>query len=185
MIRTCSKCKSTKHADYFYFSREGIYRYQCKACDAKDAKSYREENKSSMSLKEKKATETQKLQGICTRSCGKTAMPNRNLCQACSEKCRWAAILRRYGLTQIQWMDLLRFQGNVCALCKEPGDLLEHGGKGKRGPASDMTFVVDHDHTTKTVRGIIHHRCNKAIGLLRDSAAMARMAVEYLERAWP
>jgi hypothetical protein len=43
------------------------------------------------------------------------------------------------------------------------------------------SVVVDHIRGTKTVRGLLHNDCNRAIGLLRDNPALLRAAAFHLE----
>ena len=44
-------------------------------------------------------------------------------------------------------------------------------------------LYLDHEHATGAYRGHICPQCNSAIGLLGDSAAGVRKALEYLEKA--
>ncbi len=72
---------------------------------------------------------------------------------------------RRYGITADEYDALVGEQGGVCALCEQ------------RAPQH-----VDHDHVTGRIRGVLCSCCNQALGNLRDSAATARRAADYLER---
>lgn len=67
------------------------------------------------------------------------------------------ATLRKYGLTESEWLAILARQGNVCAICEK----VPESGK----------FVTDHQHAPKWkkmppedrkkyVRGVICHFCN-------------------------
>src|SRR5712692_4290441 len=58
--------------------------------------------------------------------------------------------LARFGLTPMQFADMLAAQGARCAICRAP----EAGG--------GRDWHVDHDHATKTVRGLLCLRCNLA-----------------------
>lgn len=41
--------------------------------------------------------------------------------------------------------------------------------------------VIDHNHSTNTIRGLLCDNCNKAIGLFRDSPAILENAIKYLK----
>jgi hypothetical protein len=69
-----------------------------------------------------------------------------------------------YGLSPEDHDALLRHQGGRCPICDR----------------SDLPLVVDHDHRSGRVRGLLCGPCNRAIGHLRDSAVVCRLAAEYL-----
>lgn len=85
--------------------------------------------------------------------------------EACSARHR----LNKYGLTPQAFNDLLASQGGVCASCKGS----EWGGK-------YGVPTVDHDHTTGSVRGILCHWCNAAVGYVRDDPKRADSVARYL-----
>lgn len=84
------------------------------------------------------------------------------------EKSANTQLLRRFGITLKQFEELMNGQRGLCALC---GDRLERG----------YYCVVDHDHTTGKICGLLHRKCNSAIGFLDDSADKAQKAWKYLE----
>lgn len=43
-------------------------------------------------------------------------------------------------------------------------------------------LVVDHDHKTGKVRGLLCHNCNRALGLLKDNKEIIQNCLSYLER---
>lgn len=53
-------------------------------------------------------------------------------------------------------------QGGVCSLCHKPISLQVMGNK------SD--YVVDHDHETGEIRGVLHRSCNAAEGKVANAA---------------
>jgi len=76
------------------------------------------------------------------------------------------------ALLPVSYDALLGVQNSVCAVCKRP---FASRGNSKFSP------VVDHDHNTGVARGVLHNVCNRAIGLLEDSATFADSASRYLK----
>jgi hypothetical protein len=76
---------------------------------------------------------------------------------------------RKYGMTLAQKSALLQTQNGCCAICASD----RAGGKG---------WVVDHDHATGKVRGVLCGKCNVALGLLRDSVDTLTAAIAYLRK---
>lgn len=76
----------------------------------------------------------------------------------------------RYDLTAEEYEALLVAQHGLCAICKRP-------------PKEGTRLAVDHDHRTDRVRGLLHRKCNTAIGHLNDDPVLVRAALEYLLRA--
>lgn len=82
------------------------------------------------------------------------------------EKARWQRILRVYGLTKEDYDSLNTGSCPVCV--REFND--------------DVRPVVDHDHKTGVVRGILCFYCNhRVVGRHRDGMVLLR-AGEYLNR---
>jgi hypothetical protein len=74
--------------------------------------------------------------------------------------------LKVYGITLEQYDDILASQGGGCAICGvKPGN--KH-------------LAVDHCHKNNVVRGLLCHRCNAAIGLLKDMPGLCIRAATYL-----
>jgi hypothetical protein len=74
-----------------------------------------------------------------------------------------------YGLTEEQYQAILQSQGGVCAICN-----------GVSSGRYRNSLVVDHDHCTGTVRGLLCYKCNSAIGFLNDDPALISKAIGYL-----
>ena len=75
--------------------------------------------------------------------------------------------LSRYGLTEADYKELLLTQNNVCAICL--------------GPSTNENFLVDHNHITGEIRGLLCRLCNTGLGSFRDSPSYLRSAIAYLE----
>lgn len=76
-----------------------------------------------------------------------------------------------YGIGVDDYDRMLANQGGRCAICRG-SDPHTPGGK---------TFVVDHDHFTRAVRGLLCATCNRALGLMRDDVGIVERAFRYLE----
>lgn len=64
--------------------------------------------------------------------------------------------LRKYGISPSAFKALFDYQGNVCGCCKQA----DPGPKG---------WVVDHNHSTGEVRGVLCFRCNVVLGSMGDT----------------
>lgn len=92
---------------------------------------------------------------------------------------RLARKLAGYGLTVKQYDKIFTSQKGLCAICKRPETELFN--KATHGELK-KSLTIDHHHETGAVRGLLCGRCNKAIGLLNDSAKIVFAAAQYLER---
>ena len=72
--------------------------------------------------------------------------------------------IESYGLTVEQYDSMLEGQNFACAICGQVTDL-----------------VIDHDHATGAVRGLLCNDCNKGIGMFRDNTDRMAAAVAYLK----
>lgn len=84
------------------------------------------------------------------------------------------ATLKQYGLTEEDYQALLQAQGGLCAICRQPPS-----GNG----ASKRNLVIDHDHDTGVVRGLLCDGCNRTLGIMGEDPQRLRAAATYLERA--
>jgi hypothetical protein len=86
----------------------------------------------------------------------------------CSYQCSYRATKAAvYGLDGAQYRELVREQGNTCALCDRPF------------VAEVLQSVIDHDHITGRVRGLLCQGCNLRLGFferaLREDRETALM----------
>lgn len=70
----------------------------------------------------------------------------------------------RYGLSLEDYAVLVLLQDSCCAICGVKADSL----------------VVDHDHATGKVRGLLCNHCNKVLGFARDNPSVFVNATVYL-----
>lgn len=73
-----------------------------------------------------------------------------------------------YGLHQIDYERLLQKQNYRCAICK-------------RLPSDDRQLCVDHDHSSKMIRGMLCSKCNSLLGFAGDEPRILAAAIVYLE----
>ena len=94
--------------------------------------------------------------------------PYCNICEAC----------RRHNITPKEYSIMLEEQGQTCATCSEGFERTAR--KGKKRSDSQTTRRIDHCHQTGSVRGILCHHCNCALGYVKDSLAKIHAAINYL-----
>jgi len=75
----------------------------------------------------------------------------------------------RYGITLNVYDEMYKNQSGKCAICKVEG--IKYSKKG---------LLVDHNHKTNEVRGLLCSSCNTGIGLLKDSIEVMTAGLEYL-----
>jgi len=78
-------------------------------------------------------------------------------------------LVKAYGITLAQKMEMIENQNNKCAICNI--DL-----------NSIKSAHVDHCHTTNKVRGILCTKCNPGIGYFQDNLKLLKSAIKYLKK---
>jgi hypothetical protein len=74
-----------------------------------------------------------------------------------------------YGITTIDYNKMLLLQNGLCKICSVSQLDLE------------TPLVVDHDHKTMKIRGLLCDSCNKALGYMQDKINSFQKAITYLE----
>lgn len=80
---------------------------------------------------------------------------------------RWRprVLMQKYGITVEDFRDMLVGQAGRCLVCL-------------RVPPDDL--VVDHDHATGKVRGLLCQKCNRMLGHVDDDPRILLSAIRYL-----
>lgn len=90
-----------------------------------------------------------------------------------SKAVRKSRLKMSYGLTEVDLQTMTIVQDSRCGICKREITL---GGR------KFDCAVVDHDHNTGAIRGLLCGHCNRAIGMFGDNIEVLKSAISYLER---
>lgn len=112
------------------------------------------------------------------RLCGEGFIPESPAQFYCSRRCADDAHTDRYlrRCYGIGWDDYCRMhkeQKGLCAICGSPGFTMKE--------CHTLKLVVDHDHETGAVRGLLCHNCNRGLGLFHDRCEDLVRALQYLK----
>jgi len=67
-----------------------------------------------------------------------------------------------YGLSETMYRKMIEVQGNECLICHDPAS------------------VIDHDHVTNEIRGLLCASCNRGLGGFKDNPESLMRAAAYL-----
>lgn len=82
---------------------------------------------------------------------------------------RKAGRLKAFGIQMSDFEDLMAIQNRLCAIC----------GLGEDGDKNHFP-LVDHNHRTGMVRGLLCMNCNQGIGKFHDDPNLLMAAAVYL-----
>lgn len=74
----------------------------------------------------------------------------------------------KFGISPTDYSNMIEKQKGVCGVCKQP-------------PNGKLPLVVDHDHVTENVRGLLCVPCNLSLSWLEETEWLEK-AVAYLQR---
>lgn len=174
-MRICSKCRNLKPKSEFHSRHNRPKQLQswCKECvrklnrekyarnpgpQKKAHKALYERDKKKIYARHRKWNKDnpERVRELCRNSRKKAKRERPNVIQD-------SYLRRTYGISLVQFDELVLAQGGCCAVCDCPAKL-----------------CVDHDHKTNKVRGLLCGNCNRAIGLLKDSPSRAQKVAWYL-----
>ena len=96
-------------------------------------------------------------------------MKNTNVNDIRSRRAQWARKWR-YGISKSQFYEMVEKRKGKCDLCNKVPT-----GKKK-------TLVVDHNHSTNEIRGLLCNKCNIGLGYLGDSNDIPLRVFNYLQK---
>lgn len=159
--KKCTKCGEIKPLEEYHNSvstKDGRYA-MCKPCVNAKNNAWRNANKG-------KVAECKRRYAMRNREAIRKHQREymaAHKVEAAEYRRRWN-LAKRYGITLEQYAAMWERQSGRCGVCRR-----EH-----------RRMVVDHDHDTGIVRGILCHRCNVCLGGLGDNLDGVMKAVLYL-----
>ena len=159
--KKCSKCGEVKPLESYHNSictKDGRYA-MCKPCVLAKNNAWRNANKG-------KVAECKRQYMMRNRDAireHRKAYMAAHKVEAAEYRRRWN-LAKRYGITLEQYADIWNRQGGLCGVCRK----------------THRKMVVDHDHDTGKVRGILCHPCNVCLGGLGDNLDGVMRVVRYL-----
>lgn len=156
-IRLCKYCETPSKKNLTSGRNKGYYR-TCGSIECLK-KSY------SDPIVNKKRLQFNRINNCkhCTKEYISTS-PRQKWCLICVPNTRFQAIMRRYNISAPEFYGMLESIDGTCPICL------------KR-----KATMIDHDHKTNKVRGIICSHCNTALNLVEDTESLKR-AVDYINR---
>lgn len=188
MRKKCNKCLQTKPADYFQENTELCIRcvYHSSPHPSEDLVTYDGPARQCRLCKEWRHLTTFHKNGIHTRyDCNKCAAkrrskrywkdPNQTRAKARAaykiddSYSRRSYVKRRFGITLEEYNDWFKRSAYACEVC---------GIK----PKERRHLHLDHCHATGTIRGVLCHSCNHALGFVKDQPTTLVRLHAYLKR---
>jgi len=90
------------------------------------------------------------------------------------DKYKSKSLMKQYGIDIIEYKEMSKNQGGVCAICKCKETSLNPRTGEVRG------LAVDHCHSTGKVRGLLCTQCNTGLGSFKDDNRLLQNAIVYL-----
>lgn len=180
MKKYCSKCLIEKEINTknFYKSPTGKdgFRNVCKNCNSQD--SYGKDHQGTITEfnnKRKQSLEFPDGTKLCI-DCKVRQNKNNFLmdgpilgakCKSCQS---FRRIFDKYGLTKEEYLNILEDQNHCCKICKNKELFYQK-------------LIVDHNHNTGKVRGLLCSSCNQGLGKFKDNIEALKEAIEYLQNS--
>jgi hypothetical protein len=162
LLKKCSHCKEEKTLDNFYKQGRDRQDYQttCRSCKIILQKVYKERHRKDPVYRQK-TSEYMKAyrRRIRYERPGHTERQEKD-----------SQLRIRYGITLTIYNDLFNKQSGLCLGC------YKHASEFKQA------LAVDHDHTTKKIRGLLCINCNRSLGYAKDKSSTLRRLADYLDR---
>lgn len=161
-IKTCRKCGKIKHLVGFNrhpHTKDGFHG-TCKDCRNKRTRELSAERKDDPAYIQKRRERDR----IWYRNNPEKVKAKRRRLYTTERGRKWNRKCV-YGLSEAGYAAMLSNQSGKCAIC---------GSSGKR-------LVIDHDHRTEKIRGLLCYKCNTLAGLWENVVEVSERLKSYLE----
>ena len=156
--KTCSKCKTTQLFTSFSRCKKSAdcHTSWCKLCNSERVKkAYHKDVEVSRARDRTKHAKNRENKNAKSRT----------YYHANKDKYRNYHLKKCYGIKQVDYEMMLRYQQNKCAICND-----ELNNK----------LLVDHNHKTEEIRGLLCNSCNALIGYAKENPDILNSAIDYL-----
>ena len=155
--KKCTKCGDPKPLNQFHqdASHKDGHSSQCDQCRCENGGSYYEKNKA-------------RCQARMREHYRKKMSVRENY-----EEFRDGRLRKQYGITLKTYWRMHKQQKGLCKICRQPETCIRLGKR--------RILMVDHDHKTGKVRGLICQNCNHLLGHAKDSMTVLAAAIMYLK----
>lgn len=147
-MKRCPRCETVKPDSEYYKDKYSRARDNlsgyCKTCVCERVKIHQEKNR-----------ERRKLYARVWYAKNKHTQRERTL-------------IRNYGITAKDFDAMLEKQRGRCAICQK------HHTECPKGRCSEVALLVDHDHHTGKIRGLLCHHCNHRLDLFTTKEIVKR-----------
>jgi hypothetical protein len=153
-MKKCKECNTVKNENDFgsYTSKGNKYKRKvCKECRNTKARNSRDDRTRWLDRELYKKKKQQNPSKL-------------------AEYYRDQSLRQKYGITLEEYWKMCDLQNNQCVICYENPFYSAH----------HKDLVVDHNHKTGEVRGLICQGCNSALGHAKDSVSVLNNMVTYL-----
>ena len=155
--KRCTKCQQDKPLSAFYLDSDGKhFRSCCKECSKVAQRTHYQRRGRDL-----QRVRLQELQRLRTERATPQPQKDHPLRLTTGAKIRLS-----------EYRQLLERQSGKCAICGNVS-----------ADAHYRALLVDHDHVTGKIRGLLCNECNIGLGRFKDSIDLLRQAITYLEQA--
>jgi len=175
MEKVCKECGEKKPVSEFTKNRQtgcgpSVYKDECKSCKRhlrdRVGESVRAAEYRTLNAEKRKESKRRYLSN--PENLEKSRAYAREYAKKNPNRQR-VRLLAKYGLDEEGYDTLLQKQDGGCAIC------------GAKENGKKMNFVIDHDHKTGKVRGLLCTQCNAGLGNFGETLSVFHCAIRYLE----